>query len=82
MKPDEINTQHMERVRATLRRSAFERVLSKIAYYEARDRAVTEGINLGRYRPDDPPLSDHERDMLKYLRELRDSIRTEMIKHR
>ena len=34
--------EHMERIRAVHRRSAWERVLSKIAYYEALDRAVAE----------------------------------------
>ncbi len=82
MRPHEkAHAEHMERVRAVHRRSAYERVLSKIAYYEAWDRAVTEGITLGRHQPDDPALGEHERDQLKYLRELRDAIRAEMIEH-
>ena len=78
---EQAHTAHMERVRAVHRRSAYERVLGKIAYYEAWDRAVTDGFQIGKHMPDNPPLGDHERDQLKYLRELRDAIRAEMIEH-
>ena len=71
MKPNEANDAHMERVRAVHRRSAWERVLSKIASYEMWER--------GSHDPDVPPLTDHERDQLRCLRELREVIRQEMI---
>ena len=70
---------HMEQVRAVLRRSSLERVLSKIAQYEMWDRAATEGVQVGRYLPDSPPLGDSEREQLRHLRELRDAIRREMV---
>jgi len=57
---------HMERVNAVMRRGQYERVLAKIAFYEACARQ-------------DPPLLEHEQDQLKYLRELRDALRREMI---
>lgn len=80
MSKDE-HAKQMEKVRAVHRRSAWERVLNKIAYYEAWDRAVTEGVKIGSHEPDGPALSQRERDQLKYLRELRDVIREEMFEH-
>ncbi len=71
MRAKERDEAHMERVRAVHRRSAWERVLSKIASYEMWER--------GSHDPDVSPLTDHERDQLKYLRELREVIRQEMI---
>ena len=79
MRPQEIHAAHMERVRAVHRRSAWERVLSKIAFYEMWERSIETGKRLGHHLPDDPPLTDHERDQLRHLRELRDVIRAEMI---
>ena len=79
MRPQEIHEQHMERVRAVHRRSAWERVLAKIAFYEFWERSIETGKKIGQHQPDDPPLSEHERDQLRHLRELRDVIRAEMI---
>ncbi len=57
----------------------LERVLAKIAWYEAWERAVTQGVRIGDHMPDDPPLGGRERDQLAHLDELRDVIRGEMI---
>ena len=77
----ERDEEHMERVRAVHRRSAWERVLTKIMDYELWERSIASGQRIGRHEPDDPPLSDHDKDQLKYLRELREVIRQEMIDH-
>jgi len=55
---------HMNRVRAVHRRSAYERVLDKIATMQGWE-----------------PMSDDEREQLKYLVELRGMIRKELIEH-
>lgn len=54
----------MNRVRAVHRRSAYERVLDKIATMQGWE-----------------PMSDDEREQLKYLVELRGMIRKELIEH-
>ena len=63
--------QHMQRVYAVQRRSAYERVLAKIAWYEAwrRDAEMSRA----------PALNNEQQRQLAYLRELRDSLRQEMI---
>ena len=59
--------EHMERVRAVQRRSAYERVLAKIVFYRAMERTAEAG------------LPDECLEHLGYLCELRDSLRQEMI---
>ena len=59
------NREHLERVHAVQRRSAYERVLDRIASYEAWER--------------DADLGEEEQRQFAYLRELRESMRDEMI---
>lgn len=65
------NRDHMERVRAVHRRSAYERALDRIRYIEhARDEAAA-GLR--------QPLRPHLLEELLHLRALRDAIYTEMV---
>ncbi len=65
------NAEHMERVRAVHRRSAYERVLAKIAHIEEQDRLAGAGLQ--------PRLTDFQVDLRKYLYELLEAIRREMV---
>ena len=78
---EKINRDHLERCRAIHRRSAFERVLSKILYYESLERAatLTKRTRMENHEPINPPLSEDDREQLQHLRELRGTIRQEMI---
>lgn len=65
------NRDHMERVRAVHRRSAYERVLDRIRFIEhARDEEVA-GLR--------PPLRPHLLEELAHLRTLRAAIHAEMV---
>lgn len=70
---------HMENVRAVMRRTSLERILDNISYFEIRDSAINEGVAIRGHEPDDPPLDQLDRDQLKHLYELRDTIRQEMV---
>ena len=59
------NQEHMNRVRAVHRRSAYERVLSKIATLQA----------------DGGVINDNEREQLTRLLDLRDVIRAELVEN-
>lgn len=62
---------HMDRVRAVHRRSAYARVLDKIAILQTWLREVDkDGFDTA-----------NEREQLKYLIELRDMIRKELVEH-
>ena len=70
---EQAHAEHMERVYAVQRRSAYERVLSKIAYYQNWERdAATDLV---------PAMDEEQQRQLTYLRELRESLRREMIDH-
>ena len=58
---------HMERARAAQRRSSYDRVLGRVAHYEAWERLA--------------PLGEYEREQLGRLREMRDKLRAEMVEH-
>ena len=70
---EQAHAEHMERVYAVQRRSAYERVLSKIVYYENWERDA----DMGRI----PAMDEEQQRQLTYLRELRGSLRREMIDH-
>ncbi len=65
--------EHMERVYAVHRRSAYERVLAKIAYYENWERDAAMDLV--------PAIGEEQQRQLTYLREMRASLRREMIEH-
>jgi len=72
MTPAEIsNREHMERVRAVHRRSAYERVLSHIRRLEGQRSLAAAGLR--------GPLHDSELEELEHLQNLRDAILNEMI---
>ena len=67
----EVNhNRHMEAVYAVQRRSALERVLSKIHYYHQWEREARAGIT--------EPMASYYRDQLECLYEMRDALRREM----
>lgn len=73
------NKAHMEAARAVQRQSLYRRVLRRIAFFERWQRAIDEGVVIGRHQPDDPLLGEWELDQLASLREWRDELRAEMI---
>lgn len=74
MTPAEIsNREHMERVRAVHRRSAYERVLNRIGFYSAWERESAVGLR--------PPLPDSCRDDLYGLLALKAELEAELIAH-
>jgi len=75
---EERNRAHMERCLAVQRRGQLERVLRKINAYEAWERAIETGVVVGIHKPDDPPLSEREREELAILYKMRDEIVAEM----
>lgn len=71
MTPAEIsNREHMERVRAVHRRSAYERVLERIRYIEQAREAAELGLR--------QPLRGYMVEELEHLRILRNTILNEM----
>lgn len=74
MTPAEINNrEHMERVRAVHRRSAYERVLNRIGFYSAWEREAAAGLR--------PPLPDDCREHMSGLLALKAELETELIAH-
>src|SRR5690606_4974431 len=69
----ERNREHMERVRAVHRRSAYERVLSRIAFYCTWEREAAAGLR--------PPLPDDCRQHLASLLALRGELEAELVAH-
>lgn len=67
------NRDHMERVRAVHRRSAYERVLSRIVFYGNWELEAEAGLR--------PPLPDHSRQHLACLLALRDELQAELEAH-
>lgn len=65
--------EHMEGVRALHRRSAFDRAIGKLAYFDAWERRATAG--------DEPPMDERDRAQHQYVRELVQALRAEMIEH-
>lgn len=65
--------EHMEGVRAVHRRSAFERAIGKLAYFDDWERRAAAG--------DEPPMDERHRAQHQYVRELVQVIRAEMIEH-
>lgn len=68
---EQRNAEHMERVRAVHRRSAYERVLSRIAFYSQWEREAAAGIR--------PALPDDCRDHLASLLALRGELEAELV---
>ncbi len=74
MKADERRVDnHMEQVRAVHRRSAYERVVGRIAFYSAWDREAKVGLR--------PPLPDDCHDHLSGLLALKAELEAELIAH-
>jgi len=67
------NREHMERVRAVHRRSAYERVLSRIVFYCTWEREAAAGLR--------PPLPDDCRQHLASLLALRGELEAELVAH-
>lgn len=65
------NREHMERVRAVHRRSAYERVLDRIRFIEHAQDEEEAGLR--------PPLRPHLVEELAHLRTLRAAIHAEMV---
>ena len=70
---EQAHAEHMERVRAVHRRSAFERAICKLAYFDNWERRAEAG--------DEPPMDERGRAQHQYVRELVQAIRAEMIEH-
>jgi hypothetical protein len=64
------NRDHMERVRAVHRRSAYERVLSRIVFYGTWEREAAAGLR--------PPMPDDCRQHLASLLALRGELEAEL----
>lgn len=71
MSRTERQREHMEQVRAVLRRSAHERVLRHIRRIEGLQSMAEAGLR--------PPLYDFELEELRHLRVQRDAILAEMV---
>ena len=69
----QAHAEHMERVRALHRRSAFERAISKLAYFDDWERSASAG--------NEPPMDERDRAQHQYVRELIQANREEMIEH-
>lgn len=67
----ERNCEHMEQVRAVHRRSAYERVIGKIAWLEHLRAQAEAGLRR--------PLQPFQIEELEHLRTLRDAIHLEMV---
>ena len=63
----------MEAVYAVQRRSALERVLSKIHYYHQWEREARAGLT--------EPMASYYSDQLKYLYDMREALHKEMREH-
>ena len=70
---EQAHAEHMERVRAVHRRSAYERAIGNLAYFDAWERREEAG--------DEPPMDERHRAQHQYVRELVQAIRAEMIEH-
>lgn len=74
MTPAEIsNREHMDRVRAVHRRSAYQRVLNRIGFYSAWEREAKVGLR--------PPLPDDCRNHLIGLLVLKTELEGDLIAH-
>lgn len=71
MTREERNRLHMERVRAVHRRSAYERVVSRLAYFAQLQAEATVGLR--------PPLSALQNETIGSLQALRDLLWSEMV---
>lgn len=71
--PQERNREHMERVRAVHRRSAHERVVSRIVFYATWEREAAAGLR--------PALPDDCREHLASLLALKAELEREMAEH-
>lgn len=69
--PVERNAEHMARIRAVHRRSAYERVSRRISYFEQLEAEATAGLR--------PPLRAVQVEALHDLRELRTSLWRELV---
>lgn len=66
-----VNAEHMERVRAVHRRSAYERALDRIRFIEQARTEAEAGLR--------PALRPYLLEELEHLRALRDAIHAEMV---
>ncbi len=73
--------EHMDRVRAVQRRSAYERVLNKIATLQAWARKTKSGMTEYPDGTAFEAMTENEREQLAHLIELRDMIRAELVEH-
>ncbi len=63
------------------RRSAYTRVLEKIAILQTWERHTASGMTERADGTEFEPMTKNEREQLKYLVELRDMIRKELVEH-
>lgn len=71
--PVERNAEHMARIRAVHRRSAYERVLSRISFYCQWEREAAAGLRAA--------LPDDCREHLSGLRALKVELEAELLAH-